>query len=111
MTETLLLSPPIVFIIVLFAALIVARLLSGLAFKPTKLPDGLGKAYSCGEDIPTHMIQPDYSQFFPFVFYFTMLHVVALMIATVPVAAIETSFVAVIYVLGVITGLLVLYRR
>ena len=29
-------------------------------------------------------VQPDYGQFFPFAFFFTILHVVALMVATVP---------------------------
>ena len=85
--------------------------LSKLAFKPKSLPEGLTKAYSCGEDMPSHMIQPDYSQFFPFAFYFTILHVVALMAATVPVATLSTLLIAVVYILGAIVGLFVLYRR
>ncbi len=111
MGTTILLTPPVVFIIVLGTALCSAMALSRLAFKPKNLPKGLTKAYSCGEEIPSHMIQPDYSQFFPFVFYFTMLHVVALMAATVPVATIETYLIAAIYILGAIIGLCVLYRR
>ena len=69
------------------------------------------KEYACGEDLPTAMIQPDYSQFYPFAFYFTILHVVALMIATVPTATIETFLIAVVYILGAIIGLVVLYAR
>ena len=57
------------------------------------------------------MIQPDYSQFFPFAFFFTMLHVVALMIATVPVGT-ETPFLLpVVYVIGAIIGLVILLRK
>jgi NADH-quinone oxidoreductase subunit A len=88
-----------------------AYVLTKLALKPKKLPAGLTKEYACGEDVPTAMIQPDYSQFYPFAFYFTILHVVALMIATVPVATIETSVIAVVYILGAIIGLCVLYTR
>jgi NADH-quinone oxidoreductase subunit A len=111
MTNGLLLSPPIAFILVLIAALFVGYLLSKLAFRPGKLPEGLTKEYACGEDLPTAMIQPDYSQFYPFAFYFTILHVVALMIATVPTATIETSLIAAVYILGAMIGLLVLYAR
>ena len=109
MTSGLLLTPPLAFIMVLLVAVCFAYVLSKLAMRPQKLPDGLTKEYACGEDLPSHMIQPDYSQFFPFAFYFTILHVVALMVATVPVATIETSLIAVVYILGAIIGLFVLY--
>jgi len=111
MTNELLLSPPVVFIVIMLAILICAYALSKLSLKPKSIPEGLTKEYSCGEDIKTHMIQPDYSQFFPFAFYFTILHVVALMIATVPMATMQTFLIAVVYVLGAIVGLFVLYKR
>jgi NADH-quinone oxidoreductase subunit A len=87
-----------------------ANVLTKLALRPKNLPEGLTKEYACGEDLPTAMIQPDYSQFYPFAFYFTILHVAALMIATVPTATIETSLIAVVYILGAIIGLFVLYK-
>jgi ABC-type phosphate/phosphonate transport system permease subunit len=111
MPNELLLSPPVVFIVIMFAAIFFAYVLSKLAMKPKNVPEGLTKEYSCGEDIKTHMIQPDYSQFFPFAFYFTILHVVALMIATVPMATMQTFLIAVVYILGAIVGLFVLYKR
>jgi NADH-quinone oxidoreductase subunit A len=111
MPNELLLTPPVVFIAVLVAALFFAYVLSKLAIKPKSIPAGLTQEYSCGEDVKTHMIQPDYSQFFPFAFYFTILHVVALMIATVPVATMQTFMIAVVYILGAIVGLFVLYKR
>jgi NADH-quinone oxidoreductase subunit A len=110
MTSGLLLSPPIAFILILIAALGIGYLLTKLALKPKKVPEGLTKEYACGEDLPSAMIQPDYSQFYPFAFYFTILHVAALMIATVPMATIETSLIAVVYILGAIIGLFVLYK-
>jgi len=111
MPRELLLSPPVVFIVIMFTAIFFAYVLSKLAMKPKNVPAGLTKEYACGEDIKTHMIQPDYSQFFPFAFYFTILHVVALMIATVPMATIQTFLIAVVYILGAIVGLFVLYKR
>jgi NADH:ubiquinone oxidoreductase subunit 3 (subunit A) len=112
MPSELLLSPPVVFIVIMLAAILCAYALSKLSMKPNvNVPEGLTKEYSCGEDIKTHMIQPDYSQFFPFAFYFTILHVVALMIATVPVATMQTFLIAVVYILGAIVGLFVLYKR
>jgi NADH-quinone oxidoreductase subunit A len=56
------------------------------------------------------MIQPDYSQFFPFAFFFTVLHVVALVIATIPVAP-DTITIALVYILVASVGLLTLLRR
>ncbi len=111
MSNELLLSPPVAFIMIMLAAVFCAFVLSKLALKPKKIPVGLTKEYSCGEDIKTHMIQPDYTQFFPFAFYFTILHVVALMIATVPVATMQTFLIAVVYIMGAIVGLFVLYKR
>lgn len=111
MINVLILTPPVVFIIVLIVALYVSRLLSKLAFQPKNHPKSQTKPYSCGEDIPDQMIEIDYSQFFPFAFYFTILHVLALMIALVPTGTIETLVIAVFYILGAIIGLLVLYRR
>jgi NADH:ubiquinone oxidoreductase subunit 3 (subunit A) len=111
MINVLILAPPAVFIIVLLVVLFASRLLSELAFQQKERPKGQAMPYSCGEDIPDQMIEHDYIQFFPFAFYFTILHVVALMIATVPKVATETIYIAVVYIIGAIIGLLVLYRR
>lgn len=107
----LLLSPPVIFIIVLIIVFSLSKILSKMALKPKKVINGQSEPYACGENIPTHMIQPDYTQFFPFAFYFTILHVVALMVALVPAKTIETLVMAMIYILGAIIGLVVLYRR
>ena len=107
----LLISPPVAFLIILLTALGLSMAMSRLAFRPKSIPKGLTEPYACGEDLANHMIQPDYSQFFPFAFYFTILHVVALMTATVPVETLGTCLIAVVYVAGGIVGLFVLYRR
>jgi NADH-quinone oxidoreductase subunit A len=107
----LLTSPAAAFTIILSAAVLAARLLSKLAFKRKGGTGALDKSYSCGEDAIHHLIQPDYSQFFPFAFFFTILHVIALIVTTVPVATIENFTIAVIYIVGAIVGLFILFRK
>ena len=108
---SLLISPPVAFVIVLLAVLGISVALSRLAFRPQTTLKGLAEPYACGEDGVDPMIQPDYSQFFPFAFYFTILHVIALMTATVPVGRLGTYLIAMVYVAGGLVGLYVLYRR
>lgn len=107
----LLLSPPIAFLIMLGVVTLFARALSALSLKSAKPGEGEGKSYACGEDVATHLMQPDYSQFFPFAFFFTVLHVVALMIATVPVETMESFSIAIIYIAGALAGMSILFRR
>jgi len=109
--DKLLLSPPIAFLIMLAAVLIFAEALSRLSFRPKERAQDAGKSYACGEEMSTNMMQPDYTQFFPFAFFFTILHVVTLMLATVPVETIESFFIAIIYLAGVIVAMLILFRR
>ena len=115
------LSPLIAFAIVLAASALLYGVMGLLrAGTREKGARGLGP-YSCGEELPTHMIQPDYGQFYPFAFFFTVLHVVALTATTVPaiwpgalagVSAIGSVLVvAGIYVAGAIAGLTILYRK
>ncbi len=106
-----LLTPPIAFGIAFLVVLGVVFALSGVTFKGKRRTGGVSEAYACGENLPTHMIQPNYSQFMHFAFFFTILHVVALTIATVPVETRGTLLFAILYIVGAIVGLSVLYRR
>jgi NADH-quinone oxidoreductase subunit A len=109
--DKILLSPPVAFLIMLGVVTLFATTLSAFSLKAKKHDDGEGKSYACGEDVPTHLMQPDYSQFFPFAFFFTVLHVVALMIATVPVETMESFAIAIIYIAGAMVGMVILFRR
>jgi len=111
MPRYILLSPPFAFLLMTVSIGVFARLSSRLSFRNAKPGRQLKKAYSCGEEFSGHLIQPDYSQFFPFAFFFTMLHVIALVIATVPVETVETFAVAVVYIIGAIIGLLILLGK
>jgi NADH:ubiquinone oxidoreductase subunit 3 (subunit A) len=106
-----LLTPPIAFVICLLVVLGLLSALSHLTFRGKRRTGGVLEPYACGEDIQTHMIQPNYGQFMHFAFFFTILHVVALTIATVPVKTQGALLFAILYILGAIVGLSVLYRR
>lgn len=110
--NNLLLLPAIAFPVVLAIFLVQLWLMSRVALKGKPGVAGKNKAYACGEDVPDHRINPDYSQFFPFAFFFTIMHVVALIIATVPAAAVGASYgIAAIFVVTALTSLFVLLRK
>jgi hypothetical protein len=107
-----LLAPPLALPIALLAVGGLSLVLKCLAYRPAGgMAEGTLKPYACGEEIGSHLAQPDYGQFFPFAFFFTILHVVALMATTVPVETGSSFFFAIIYLAGAVIGLTVLYRR
>jgi NADH-quinone oxidoreductase subunit A len=79
----ILLSPLISFIIFLLIYYIFYRLSAGLAPKGKPSPGKL-TTYACGEDIPGYKVQFGYRLFFFVALFFTMMHVAALVVATVP---------------------------
>jgi NADH:ubiquinone oxidoreductase subunit 3 (subunit A) len=107
-----LLVPAIAFLVVLAVFLVQLYLMSRVAWRGKSDGAGKTKAYACGEDVPDHKINPDYSQFFPFAFFFTIMHVVALILATVPAVAGRASYgLAAIFIVIALTSLFVLFRR
>lgn len=105
--KNLILSPPLAFIIMLAVSLILSRV-SG-AFSMVGTPSwGKTKPYACGETAFENKVRPDYGEFFPFAFFFTIMHVVALIIATVPAGVIGLPF---LYLFIAVLALLILFRR
>lgn len=105
-----LLLPPIAFLVILLASLGLLRLMGILSYKPAAGNEANPKPYACGEN-GQPMVRPDYAQVFPFAFYFTILHVVALVATTVPDGSPSTIAMALIYIAGAVVGLFVLYRK
>ena len=68
-------------------------------------------AYACGEPVTDHKSQPDYSQFFPFAWFFTIMHVVALIVATMPRGSPTAAWFAVAFVACAAASVHVLLRR
>ena len=109
--KDLILTPPVAFLIILSAVTLISYLLSFLSSKPKSDDAALDKSYACGEEVLDQRVQPDYAAFFPFAFFFTILHVVALMITTVPIQTAQSLAIALIYIVGAITALFILFRR
>ncbi len=107
----LLFAPPIVFVLLLALVWALSAGSRPLSYQRKGPRGALDKPYAGGENIPSHRFQPDYSQFFPFAFFFTILHVVTLIVATSLARTLESFGIAVIYVLGVLLGLFILFRR
>jgi len=107
-----LLWPPIAFLLMLAVALLQLR---GMSILSAPAKDGVGggkrKAYACGEDMQENRGQPNYSQFFPFAFFFTIMHVLALVVATVPVHDWSAVQIAAGYLICSAIGLFILFRR
>lgn len=108
----LLRTPPVAFIAVFLCCIVASRVLSLLAFRTNKgQAKGTCTTYACGEEVPKEMANPDYSQFFPFAFFFTLAHVAALMLATTPAETFKILAMALLYTGAVVVGLCILLRR
>ena len=107
-----LLWPPVAFLLILVVALVLLRGMSILSF-PAKggAIGGKRKAYACGENMKENRGQPNYRQFFPFAFFFTIMHVLALVVATVPIHDWPAVQIAVGYLICSAIGLFILFRR
>ncbi|HUJ25779.1 MAG TPA: hypothetical protein VLW85_07165 [Myxococcales bacterium] len=83
----LLLLPPVAFALLLglsaLCSLLLGRLAAHLHAQPPQAAERL-EPYACGEERSEGPSQPDYRQFFPFAYFFTIAHVVALIVATMP---------------------------
>ena len=96
--------PPLTFGVVLAAVAGMSLYMKKLAFRGPAGP-GAATSYACGEDIAQGGFSPDYSQFFSFAFFFSIMHVVALMVATMPAREPGELFLPVLYIAGALVGL------
>ncbi len=107
----LLLVPPVVLTLLVVLVGAFSSALSPLAARRKGPKGALDKPYAGGENLETHRVQPDYSQFFPFAFFFTILHVVTLIVATSPTGVAGSLAFSIVYVLGALLALFILFRR
>ncbi len=112
-TSAIHLLPPVAFLVVLASVLVQSRAMDLFALrrKGGPAPEGARKPYASGEDVPDHRSQPDFGPFFHFAFFFTILHVVALIVATVPRGSASAAVLAAGFLGGAAVGLRVLFRR
>jgi NADH:ubiquinone oxidoreductase subunit 3 (subunit A) len=108
------LLPPVAFVLVLGSVLLQSRVMDLLKVrrpKGTAQAAGARKPYASGEHVEDHRAQPDFGQFFHFAFFFTIVHVVALVVATVPRGSPSAAALAAGFLVVVAVGLFVLFRR
>ncbi len=109
--ETVLLLPPIAFVLMLAVVGVQSLGFRALALKDAKPAPGKLLPYACGEDVRDQRAQPDYAQFFPFAFFFTIIHVVALVVTTVPQGSTSAAALAAAFVAAAAIAIGVLFRR
>jgi len=106
--NNLMLIPPLDFLL-LFAVIAVFVWLSrGLSPRGVAHTAGKGEPYACGQEVSTGRIQPSYSDFFPFAFFFTIMHVAALMIGTIPAGAV---WLAAPFLAIAVLAIIILFRK
>lgn len=105
--ENILLTPPVVFLIFIALFLLFSKSLSRYSNINIKGKHGLD-AYACGQRNIQNYINPDYSEFFPLAFFFTLMHVITLVIATAPYDAL---LLPIIYILSGILVMIIIFRR
>jgi len=87
MLNNWLLWPPLDLILLLVVIAVLLRMSRRLAPRGVDSA-GKGEPYACGQDVETGRIQPSYNEFFPFAFFFTIMHVATLVLCTVPADAV-----------------------
>ena len=70
--------------------------------------EGKFDPYGCGQRQVQDYVNPDYSQFFPFAFLFTIMHVLVLVVATAPY---EVSLLPIVYVASGILAMRIISKR
>lgn len=103
-----LLSPPVAFFVFLGAAFLLYALGGKMAPKLTKAGGKLA-TYACGENIPGVKVQFGYRLFFFVALFFTIMHVAALIIATIPAGKI--GLFAIFYLLMIFLAIMALITR
>jgi NADH:ubiquinone oxidoreductase subunit 3 (subunit A) len=103
----IILSPVIAFVI--FTLTIYLLYLKGerAAAERKFMRDGRAKTYACGEDMKGLRPQVSYREFFMFAMFFTIIHITALVLATVTEGV---ALLAVLYLVIISIGLFILVR-
>jgi len=83
MNYDILLSPPAAFVVFLAIFWLIYRA-AGKTAPRGKASSGKTTSYACGEDIPGFKVKFAYRKYFFMALFFTMMHVAALVVATLP---------------------------
>jgi NADH:ubiquinone oxidoreductase subunit 3 (subunit A) len=100
-------APPIVFLI--FVVIFLACSRGASRYSHTGV-EGEGRLdpYGCGQRNVQDYVNPDYSQFFPLAFFFTIMHVLVLVVATAPY---DAPLLPIVFVASGILAMRIISRR
>jgi NADH:ubiquinone oxidoreductase subunit 3 (subunit A) len=104
----ILLSPPVVFVIALGLGLLLYALGRAMAPK-SKMTPGKGAPYACGEDAPMVKAQISYKLFFLLAVFFTVMHVAALVVTTLPTGPL--AVLGIVYLVIIMLSIFALVAR
>ena len=102
-------SPPVVFTVFLSAGWLLIAAAKRFAASGEESP-GKYTHYSCGEDLEAPNFSLNYHQFFRLALLFGVLHIIALVIATIPAAS-EIKNLPVLYIFSAGIGMYILLER
>jgi NADH-quinone oxidoreductase subunit A len=105
--EQILLSPPVTLLIYILLGFTITRVVAGCAATGEEEERKL-ESYACGQRRVMHTVSPDYSQFFPYAFFFTIMHVLTLVVATAPPGGLTLPL---LYIAGGLLALIIIFRR
>lgn len=105
--ENLIFAPPIVFLIFAVILFACSRGVSRYSHVGAHDEDRL-EAYACGQRNIQDYVNPDYSQFFPFAFLFTIMHVLVLVVATAPS---DAPLLPIVYIASGILAMRIIFKR
>lgn len=105
--STLIFAPPIAFMIFFVIFFAFSRGVSRYSQEGSRGDNGLD-SYACGQRDVQNYVNPNYSQFFPFAFLFTIMHVLVLVVATAPY---DAPVLPVVYIACGILCLVIIFKR
>ncbi len=105
--EGLLFAPPIVFLMFIAIFFLLTKGVSRYSYTNAHRDHGLDP-YACGQQNVQGYVNPDYSQFFPFAFFYTIMHVLVLVVATAPY---DAPLLPVAYIACGILALAIIFKR
>lgn len=105
--ESVFYSPPVIFSLLLLTLFGISTWLTRFANK-AESGEHSKDPYACGHRDVENYVNPDYSQYFPYAFIFTVVHILILVVATAPP---EASFTAIIYIISGILAILIAFKR
>ncbi len=103
--------PPVLFVLISAFMLALFLLLNRLAYKSSVNPEGKFKTYACGEEPIEERRKPNYTQFFPFAFFFTIMHVVVLFISILPIDITASLLIVVLFLAISFVSIPILFRE